>query len=136
MSLEFVDTNIFVYANEREAGAKHKRSCDLIGELAARNEGAVSIQVLAEFYATAMRKLRMSSNEAEDFLADLGVWAIHRPGHGDVLRSAALHRRLKVSWWDALIVNSALELCCAILWTEDMSDGRRIGHLTVRNPFL
>jgi predicted nucleic acid-binding protein len=36
---------------------------------------------------------------------------------------------------DALILTSAIELGCAVLWTEDFSDGQRLGTITVRNPF-
>ncbi|MDP2996057.1 MAG: hypothetical protein Q8N47_01130 [Bryobacterales bacterium] len=36
---------------------------------------------------------------------------------------------------DALILTSAIELGCAVLWTEDLSDGQRLGPITVRNPF-
>jgi predicted nucleic acid-binding protein len=60
---------------------------------------------------------------------------LHRPDHADLIRASQLHRRYKISWWDALMVNSALELGCGILWTEDLRHGQRIGSLTVRNPF-
>jgi hypothetical protein len=43
-------------------------------------------------------------------LADLGGWIIHRPAHSDLLRAAQMHRRQLVSWWDALILVSAIEL--------------------------
>jgi hypothetical protein len=36
---------------------------------------------------------------------------------------------------DALILTSAIELGCAVLWTEDFSDGQRLGPITIRNPF-
>jgi predicted nucleic acid-binding protein len=98
--------------------------------------GAVSTQVLVEFYAAATKKLGMTSREAEEVLVDLAGWTIHRPSHVDVVRAAGLHRRHKVSWWDALVVNSAAELGCSVLWTEDLSHGQRFGTVTVRNPFL
>ena len=33
-----------------------------------------------------------------------------------------------------MILNSAAELGCRVLWTEDLSDGQRYGHVTARNP--
>jgi predicted nucleic acid-binding protein len=60
---------------------------------------------------------------------------IHRPAHADLLKAAQLERRYRPGWWNALIPASAIELGCAVLWTEDPSDGRRLGPLTVRNPF-
>jgi len=135
VSLEFIDTNVLVYAHERGAGLKHSRAVELVSRLIREDGAALSVQVLAEFYAAAVRKLGMSSREAEAIVSDFGVCTIHRPGHADLLQAARLHRRHQLSWWDALILNSALELGCRWLWTEDFTDGRRFGPLAVRNPF-
>ncbi len=135
MSVEFVDTNIFVYAHEGGAGIKHRKAVDLLARLFEEHAGAISVQVLAEFYVTATKKLGMKSEEAEEAIADLKNWNIHRPGHDDVLRACRIHRQHKVSWWDALIINSAVELGCDLLWSEDLAAGQRYGSATVRNPF-
>jgi predicted nucleic acid-binding protein len=135
MSVEFVDTNIFVYAHEGGAGSKHSKAADLLTRLFDEQAGALSVQVLTEFYVIATKKLGMKSQEAEDVLTDLASWTIHRPTHADVLRACRIHREQQVSWWDALIVNSAVELGCDVLWSEDMAAGRRHGALTIRNPF-
>jgi predicted nucleic acid-binding protein len=107
----------------------------LLTRLFEEQSGALSVQVLTEFYVTATKKLGMKSQEAEDIIADLGSWTIHRPAHADVLRASAIHRVHKVSWRDALIINSATELGCKLLWSEDLGKGQRFGSLTVRNPF-
>src|SRR5882724_6571071 len=78
----------------------------------------------------------MTSEKAEEVIRDFGAWTVHRPAHADLLRAARLQRRYKISWWDALIVNSATELGCLILWSEDLSNGHQYGPITVRNPFL
>jgi predicted nucleic acid-binding protein len=135
MSVEFVDTNIFVYAHAGGEGRKHATAVDLLARLFEEQTGAVSIQVLTEFYVTATKKLGMKSEEAEEAIADLGSWTIHRPSHGDVLRACKIHRKCKVSWWDALIINSAIELGCDVLWSEDLSAGQHFGTMTVQNPF-
>lgn len=135
MSVEFVDTNLLVYAHDGGAGAKHAKAVDLLARLVEDGAGALSTQVLVEFYSAATRKLGMTSAEAEAVLRDLGGWIIHRPAHADLLKAAQLHRRYKCAWWDALILASAIELGCAVLWTEDFSDGQRLGPITVRNPF-
>jgi predicted nucleic acid-binding protein len=136
VSLEFIDTNILVYAYERDAGEKHERALELLSRLYAERTGALSIQVMAEFYAAATLKLRMSSRVAEEILAELAIYVIHSPAHPDVLRAVRLQRRYKTSWWDALILSSALDLECSVLWTEDMTHRQRFGSLTMLNPFL
>ena len=135
MSVEFVDTNIFIYAHDGGAGIKHTKSVDLLKRLFDGGSGSLSSQVLTEFYAAAVSKLGMRSEEAEDVIRDLASWTLHRPSHSDLLQAIRLHRQHKVSWWDALIINSALQLGCSVLWSEDLNDGQRFGNVTVRSPF-
>lgn len=136
MSVEFVDTNVFVYAHDGGAGVKHTRSVELLASLFENQAGAVSTQVLSEFYSAATKKLRMTSQQAEEVIADLVGWTLHRPSHADLIRAAQLHRRHKISWWDALIITSAIQLECELLWSEDLSDGQRYETVTIRNPFV
>ena len=135
MSAEFIDTNVLVYAHDEMAGWKQTAAARLLERLDREESGALSIQVLVEFYANATKKLQIKAEMAEDVIGHLTSWAIHSPSPADLLRASQLHRRHQIAWWDALIVTSAMELGCSILWTEDLSDGRRFGALTVRNPF-
>lgn len=135
MSAEFIDTNVLIYAHDGGSGAKHKQAVELLTRLFETEAGAVSTQVLSEFYSAATRKLAMQSAVAEEVVRDLGGWTIYRPRHADLLQAAQLQRRHKIAWWDALIVQSAIALGCTVLWTEDLADGRHYGAVTVRNPF-
>jgi len=135
MSAEFIDTNVLIYAHDGGAGRKHTQAVELLTRLFDEAAGGLSVQVLSEFYSAATRKLGIKSKDAEEVIRDLGGWTIHRPGHADLLKAAQLHRRYKIAWWDALILNSAIELGCTLLWTEDLADGQRYGSVTVRNPF-
>ena len=94
-----------------------------------------SIQVLAEFQSAATGKLRMRGQEAEQIIRDLRAWIIHKPGPSDVLASIAIQRRYRLSWWDAMIVNNAVQCGAEILWTEDLAPGQKVGSLVVSNPF-
>ncbi len=50
--------------------------------------------------------------------------------------SNQLRQKYNLSYWDILIVASALENDCSILYTEDMQDKQVIdGKLTITNPF-
>jgi len=135
MSAEFVDTNILIYAHDGGAGSKHEQAVELLERLFDDRSGALSTQVLCEFYAAATKKLSMTSQEAEAVLSDLANWTVHRPAHADLLKAARLHRRYQIGWWDALIVQSATDLDCSVLWTEDLHDGQRYGAVTARDPF-
>jgi len=135
MGIEFIDTNVLVYAHSGEVDPRRDRAIDLISSLAEQREGALSTQVLIEFYAAMTGKLRNTSETARAAIANLSPWTLHRPSHADILNAIQLQRRYKLSWWDAMIVNSALETGAKVLWTEDLNDGQEFGSLVVRNPF-
>jgi predicted nucleic acid-binding protein len=78
MSAEFLDTNVLVYGHDRSTGLKQSKSIDLVTRLGKDGSGAVTIQVLTEFFSAATKKLAMRSQQAEEVIADFGVWTIHR----------------------------------------------------------
>ena len=47
----------------------------------------------------------------------------------------ALHKRAKLSFWDAMVVHATAELGCDMLWTEDLNDGQVIKGVHIRDPF-
>ena len=132
---EFVDTNVLCYGYELGAGLKHEISIELLDRLFGDEKGWISIQVLTEFYSVATRKFRLSSQYAEEILSDYRGWHLHRPDHASVIEAVKLQRRYKLAWFDAMILNSAIESNCSILWTEDFNDGQRFGDLVIRNPY-
>lgn len=135
--LEFVDTNVLLYAYDRAAGARHERAAALVGSLGAERRGALSVQVLQEFYVNATRKIAEPLG-ADAAMARIGVlsrWAVHAPQASDVVAAARLAESSQLSFWDAMIVRSAGALGCATLWTEDLNNGQLVAGVTVRNPF-
>jgi predicted nucleic acid-binding protein len=134
--VNFLDTNILIYAHDKSAAEKRYTAGDLVRRLTEDGDGALSIQVLAEFYAVTTGKGILSEQEAGDVVEDFGIWTVHSPSHADILRAIHVRRRYGISWWDALILNSAIELGCHTLWTEDLNDGQQYGPVTVRNPFI
>ena len=131
---EFVDTNIFVYAFDRTAGAKRDAAQAILTRLWTERSGCISLQVLQEFYAVTTKKLAMPPNEALAHVEQLGKWTVHRPNLDDLILAIRLHREKKISFWDAMILRSAMALDCSVLWSEDLADGQRWNGLTVRNP--
>jgi predicted nucleic acid-binding protein len=132
---EFVDTNVLLYAYEGGAVRKQRISVELIDRLWEEREGILSIQVLSEFYSNATRKLRMPAGSAEEVVRDFSAWRLHRPDHDSILNAIRLEQRYKIAWYDAMILNSAIETGCSVLWTEDFQDGQRFGDLVIRNPY-
>jgi predicted nucleic acid-binding protein len=133
--VEFVDTNILIYANDRSAGRKRDLASSLLVRLTETDEGAMSIQVLTEFYEAVTRKHIVPDPDAMQIMWDYSHWTLHHPGIEHLMDAAELRSRYRLSWFDALILNSALQLGCTTLWTEDFSHGQKFGELTIRNPF-
>jgi len=132
---EFVDTNVLIYAFDRTAGKKRETAATLLARLWSDRIGHLSLQVLQEFYVTATKKLKMAPAEAYAQIDRFGKWTVHRPEVGDVLVAIQLHREKKISFWDAMILRSAMSSGCDLLWSEDLSDGQRWDGVIVRNPF-
>jgi predicted nucleic acid-binding protein len=136
-SREFVDTNILVYAYDRSAGAKRERARSLVADLWRSGMGCLSLQVLQELFVAITVKVpkRASPARAARLVADLSRWTLHAPGREDLLRSIEIQQRFRVSLWDALIIQSAGQLGCRVLWSEDLNSGQSYGPVVVRNPF-
>jgi predicted nucleic acid-binding protein len=125
------DTNVVLYLLSGDA-AKANRAAQLL-----QNGGTISVQVLNEFTAVALRKFRMRIDEIRDLLATIRqsceVTPLDITTHE---RALEVVERYRMSIYDALIVAAALASECSILWTEDLQHGQRIQRLTIRNPFV
>ncbi|MEQ7124960.1 PIN domain-containing protein [Actinopolymorpha sp. B11F2] len=132
-----MDTNLLVYAHDLTETKKRPVAQATLEELWRTASGVLSIQVLQEFYATAIRKYSppMSPAEAREVLAVYADWPLVRPDAGLILAASELHERQSVSFWDALIVEAAQRAGASRLLTEDLQHGRTFGALTVENPF-
>ncbi len=135
---QFVDTNILVYAYDVSAGPKHRQARELLDSLWKNETGCISVQVLQEFYVVATRKMAkpLSPQIASRIIEDLSTWRVHAPQAHDVLNAIVLQQRYQISFWDAMIINSALVNNCAVLWSEDLNHLQVYQQVQVRNPFL
>lgn len=135
---QFVDTNVLIYAHDPSAGPKYDKARLLMNDLWRSGAGCLSIQVFQEFYTNATRKLArpLSPELAVQIITDLSRWHIHRPKVNDVIEAIHLHSRRQISFWDAMILNSAQQLGCQTLWSEELNAGQNYGGIEVRNPFI
>ncbi|MBA2460691.1 MAG: PIN domain-containing protein [Actinobacteria bacterium] len=133
----FVDTNVLVYAHDATAGTKRDQARAIVRELWESGGGCLSVQVLQEFFVTVTRKIphpldaRTGATAVEDF----SRWTTHAPGAGDVIAAIELHERHDLSFWDAMIVQSAAALGCDVLYSEDLNAGQRYEDVHVVDPF-
>ncbi|MBW8876833.1 MAG: PIN domain-containing protein [Acidobacteria bacterium] len=131
----FVDTNVFIYADDDDAGPKRDQARELIREVMSSRAGVLSLQVLQEYFSIATKKLGISAASARQRIEWLSRWDVVILGVEDVLAAVDLHRLHGFSIWDALVIRAALNGGCRVLYSEDLQDGRRIEGLEVVNPF-
>ena len=131
----FFDTNILVYADDKAAPAKQRRSIDLIVEHRRAKSGVVSLQILQEYFVTVTRKLHVESSIARRKVELLAEFYVAVPDVSDILAAIDLHRLHSLSFWDALVIRSAKQSGCTVLFSEDMQHTRAIDGLQVVNPF-
>jgi predicted nucleic acid-binding protein len=128
----FFDSNLLIYAMV-SGDRRRERAQQLVAK-----GGVISVQVLNEFVAVARRKMRMPWQDVIEALHAVRIlfpspMAITIDTHQQAL---VIAERYGYRIYDALIVASALEARCAILYSEDLQDGQVIDQtLTIRNPF-
>lgn len=136
-SLAFVDTNILLYAHDRDAGEKHAAAARLLGELWEERRGVLSPQVLQEFLVNALRKLKtpLALAQARDIIRNYAIWVSRDASVEHILRAIELMELTGYSFWDSQIIASAEAAGAETLYSEDMQNGRQVAGLTIRNPF-
>jgi predicted nucleic acid-binding protein len=135
----FFDTNLFVYSVTEDDPEKARIATGLIRRALATQKGAVSHQVVQEFFNLAVRRFArpMSLADCNDYLN-----TVFRPMlrvHSSIAlytEALALQSRYRLSWYDSLIVCASIEAECELLYSEDMQHGQRFGALRIQNPFL
>jgi predicted nucleic acid-binding protein len=135
----FLDTNILVYTFDDEALGKRDRARALVAEALAESRGAISYQVVQEFLNAALRKFAkpLTAADAERYLTVVleplcavfaGVELYHQ--------AIDIAERWKYSFYDSLIIASALQAGCSVIYSEDLQHGQKIENLRILNPFV
>jgi predicted nucleic acid-binding protein len=128
----FFDTSVLLYLLSPEVG-----KADRVEVLLERT-GVISVQVLNEFTAVAFRKLGMSFGEISEVLdivrAVCRTEALTVEDHECAIQIA---ERYRFSFYDSLIIATALRAGCKTLYCEDLQHHQKIERqLTVINPFV
>ncbi|MEO0488404.1 MAG: PIN domain-containing protein [Cyanobacteria bacterium J06659_2] len=132
----FLDTNIWVYFFAKDPPEKAERISAVI-----RTQIPpliISTQVLGELYNVLTRKRIFSATETQSIVSGLAnrttTAEIDTP---KVLQAMEINIRYGYSYWDSLIVATALQSGCSTLYSEDMQHNQLIeGKLRIINPLM
>jgi predicted nucleic acid-binding protein len=136
-ALHFLDSNILLYSISRDPleAPKQERARQLLDQ----DNGALSIQVLQEFYVQSTRPTRIDPLPHDLAVAFIGTWMrfqIQEMTISVFKEALEIKRKDGLSYWDSAIVSAASALNCATLYSEDMQHQRQIGQVRILNPFL
>jgi predicted nucleic acid-binding protein len=132
----FVDTNVLVYAADESLPSGRKTR--IARELLRQRDLYLSAQVLNEFTVSARSstKLNLGTQQEQEWLSRWLLFPVAPVAVETFLAALAIHHRYQISHWDALILASARELDCTVVYSEDLNHGQDFDGVKVINPFL
>lgn len=135
----FFDTNVLVYQFDKSAPQKQKQAIELIERYGFDGKAMINTQVAQEFMNVALKgfAIKLSFAELELVIDDLlKPLCTHAPDFDFYKRALKLRASNSINFYDALIVQAALDCGCVKLYSEDMQDGQLFDRLTIVNPFV
>lgn len=130
-----LDSNVLVYAVDRQAGPKHDIARDLVAR-AAVGDCVLTLQALSEFFVVATRKAKARPDEAAAFVDDFrDVFPVVSAEPDTLSEAMTAHQEHGIAFWDALLWATARKAGCGLLVSEDLQDGRQLGGVRFRDPF-
>ncbi|HTV68599.1 MAG TPA: PIN domain-containing protein [Rhizobiaceae bacterium] len=132
----FIDTNVLLYSYDRGDEARRKQAQMWLSRLVGQRAATINLQVVNEVTEVLLRR-KWFDTPAEVFViadafANLGSTPIGRP---ETEGARKIRLRYSYSWWDCLLLASAIELGCTHFLSEDLQDGQIIEGLTIVSPF-
>lgn len=134
----FLDTNIFVYSFDNRDPRKRNLALELIYKTSEANTARISYQVVQEFVNVATKKFTkpLKQSDVRLYLESImsPMWQVNS-SLGLTRKALDIQERWAYSFYDSLIIASALEAGCSILYSEDLQHGQTIEGLRIINPF-
>jgi len=135
----FLDTNILIYTFDQSQPQKQAISRDLVRDALNNRSGCISYQVIQEFLNVASKKFAnpLSVSDCQTYLTNvLEPLCEVFSSTGLFHRALEISSRWKFSFYDSLIVASALSVDSKILYTEDLQHDQKIEDMIICHPFL
>lgn len=134
---DFFDTNILIYAADRSEPEKQSLARRLLNSAVENETGALSVQVLGEFFSVVTRRIPypLSVEEAEETIHRVAVLPVVELDWALVRRAIDTHKEYGISYWDSLIIAAAEKAGCTQIVSEDLNSGQSYHGITVVDPF-
>ena len=128
----FLDTNIILYGISTLDITKHQIAKNLILEKA-----TISSQVVNETTSNLIKKFKFDEDMVQKFIHSTYYrYEVVGVDKEIFLLASNIRSQYNFSYYDSIIVASALQSGCQILYSEDMQHQLKISNqLTIINPF-
>ena len=131
----FIDSNIWLYLFLQDKSKKCKIAEDYISKNI-DNQMFISYQVINEVTNQLLRNNFDEIIIRENMKYLFEICTIHNYSKEIVLSASSLREKYSFSFWDSMIVSSALNSSCNILASEDMHNGLKIDNMVIQNIFM
>ncbi|GBD91148.1 tRNA(fMet)-specific endonuclease VapC [bacterium BMS3Abin04] len=134
----FFDTNIQVYLFDLTEAKKRESSIQLLKKKIGNSRLIISTQVINEFINVTSRLIEHKVSHKQilaklDFINNLFIVVPLR--YSTSLLALSVQEKYSFSFWDSLIIASAIENNCNLLYREDLQHNQKIESLIIQNPF-
>lgn len=131
----FLDTNIIIYAYSNDEPKKQEVANTILEEYG--SQILISTQVINELSNTFFRKFKLKAQAVEDVVLELNSnFSIVNFNLQTQLKAIKIKEIYQLQFYDSMILATALENGCNIIYSEDMQNGQIIeNQLTILNPF-
>ena len=132
----FIDTNILVYDYLQDDIEKHEKATNFLNGLIAK-EVFISTQVLSETYS-ALKKNLVEDDKIKYYVKYcIEKYNVYPVTVNEVKTCLDIIERYKYSYWDCLVIASARNIDCEILYSEDMQNKQIIySNFKIINPLI
>ena len=132
----FVDTNILIYAHDKDAGDKYSTAIEKLSTLWNNPyPPAISVQVLQEFYVNLTRK-KISHKKTLSIIDNYLCWEVIENDLNIFLDAVKIRDRYKLSFWDSSIIAAAKQARVSEIWSEDISTEQVYSGIKLVNPLV
>jgi predicted nucleic acid-binding protein len=130
------DSNILVYAVDRDVGERHGRATELVERAIRAGVCVQPLQTLCEFFAVATRKIGLEPQAAAAFVEGWqAVIPVEAVSIEDLAAAMRIVREHGFSFWDALLWATVRRAGVRLLLSQDLQDGRVLEGVRFVNPF-
>ena len=131
-----LDTNLWIYLHSKDPSEKYEKVNELF--LSNIESLIISAQILGELYNVLIKKKFRTQAQAQEIISQLvSGFDILEIGSSQVLQAIKVNARYGYSYWDSLLISTALLSNCRIIYSEDMQHDQLIdGKLRMINPFV